>query len=356
MPANSIFLDGSASSDPDGSIDKWLWKKIGSTNAATIMNAATAKTIVQNLDSGVYRFELTVQDNEGLTAKDTVQVTVLYRPPPCTDCKIVFVSSRDGNEDIYTCREDGSNILRLTYDTERDYQPAWSPDGRRIAFISERTGIPELFIMNADGSNVVQRTSFGRANWTLFPSWSPDGTRIVYTGKSPYAGGQDVFMIGATSGLPSLLIGDVGVDVQPAWSPDGYRIVWVSDRAYYDTVNDIYLINTDGTGYRAVTQSLADSTNYSGPSWSPDGRKLALVINKWFSNTSQVGVINPDGSGLVPLKSGAVGWTKTAWSGDGTRIIYTSLSGTGWDVSWVSADGSSSGTLITKGWEADWKH
>jgi hypothetical protein len=50
------------------------------------------------------------------------------------------------------------------------------------------------------------------------------------------------------------------------------------------------------------------------------------------------------------------GRTKIARSPDGTKIAYTSLYETRKDISWVSADGSASGTIVTNGWNADWQH
>jgi hypothetical protein len=86
LPADSISLDGSASNDPDGTISVWLWKKISGPASFNIVNTTTAKTIVRNLDTGIYKFELKVTDDKGLIAKDTMQVNVnsgtpTNRPP-----------------------------------------------------------------------------------------------------------------------------------------------------------------------------------------------------------------------------------------------------------------------------------
>src|SRR5205823_5669879 len=97
---------------------------------------------------------------------------------------IAFVSTRDGNPEIYTMDADGSHQTRLTNHSARDLFPSWSPDGTKIAFQSDRDkfgGVqesqPNIFVMDADGSNVTQLTTSGNA---LQPDWSPDGTKIAY--------------------------------------------------------------------------------------------------------------------------------------------------------------------------------
>ena len=76
LPADSCLLDGSASSDPDGTISNWLWTKISGPASFTIVTALTSKTSLRDLDTGVYRIELMVKDNGGLSEKDTVQIIV----------------------------------------------------------------------------------------------------------------------------------------------------------------------------------------------------------------------------------------------------------------------------------------
>ncbi|HEX6849617.1 MAG TPA: kelch repeat-containing protein [Chitinophagaceae bacterium] len=76
LPTDSVSLDGSASNDPDGMISAWLWKKISGPASFNITNSAAAKSIVRDLTAGTYLYELTVTDNKGLSAKDTMQVIV----------------------------------------------------------------------------------------------------------------------------------------------------------------------------------------------------------------------------------------------------------------------------------------
>lgn len=82
LPTDSISLDGSSSSDPDGIINEWLWTKISGPASSTIPNSSAAITNAKNLVTGVYQFELKVTDNGRLSANDTVQITVNSSPQP----------------------------------------------------------------------------------------------------------------------------------------------------------------------------------------------------------------------------------------------------------------------------------
>ena len=76
LPFDSIKLNGNGSYDPDGSITEWQWTRISGPSSFVFNNEKSAKTTVTNLAEGVYRFELNVTDNGGLSARDTVLITV----------------------------------------------------------------------------------------------------------------------------------------------------------------------------------------------------------------------------------------------------------------------------------------
>jgi hypothetical protein len=75
LPLDSIKLDGSFSYDPDGSITKYLWTNISGPSSLMI-NPQFPECKIKSLVKGIYRFELIVTDNGGLSAKDTVMITV----------------------------------------------------------------------------------------------------------------------------------------------------------------------------------------------------------------------------------------------------------------------------------------
>jgi hypothetical protein len=70
------LLDGKSSSDPDGSISSYLWKKISGPVSFSIVSPMDSLTKVKALVAGTYFFELKVTDNGGLSAKDTLSIIV----------------------------------------------------------------------------------------------------------------------------------------------------------------------------------------------------------------------------------------------------------------------------------------
>ncbi len=79
-PTSSVNLDGSGSSDADGTIADYNWTLVSGPGSITINNANTAKPSVIGLIPGTYVFQLTVTDNSGATATDQVNITVNPKP------------------------------------------------------------------------------------------------------------------------------------------------------------------------------------------------------------------------------------------------------------------------------------
>ena len=84
LPVDSVTLDGSGSQDPDGTITGYSWSQVSGPSTATITSSASVTTSVTGLVQGSYIFKLTVTDNNGLSASDTMSVTVNAAPhqPP----------------------------------------------------------------------------------------------------------------------------------------------------------------------------------------------------------------------------------------------------------------------------------
>jgi hypothetical protein len=75
-PVSSVSVDGSLSSDPDGSIATFSWSQISGPSTSSITNPNTAKTTITALVPGIYIFKLTVTDNLGLSASAQITINV----------------------------------------------------------------------------------------------------------------------------------------------------------------------------------------------------------------------------------------------------------------------------------------
>ena len=82
--------------------------------------------------------------------------------------QILYVSDRDGNEEIYVMQAGGGGQTNLTNHPAEDEYPSWSSDGSLIAFHSDRQYGLEVFIMNADGSQQTAVTQMAPAGYPRF--------------------------------------------------------------------------------------------------------------------------------------------------------------------------------------------
>jgi Tol biopolymer transport system component len=99
--------------------------------------------------------------------------------------EVVFVSSRDGNDEIYKINLDTQMIDRLTSTPMyAESFPRWSPNGNNITFLSGKNGGSgplQVFVMDANGRNVKQVTNSDEEYLDSNLTWCPDGSCIVFT-------------------------------------------------------------------------------------------------------------------------------------------------------------------------------
>jgi Tol biopolymer transport system component len=113
---------------------------------------------------------------------------------------------------------------------------------------------------------------------------------------------------------------------RPTWSPDGKSIAFVIE-------GDIYVANADGTRLTRLTNSKAIEDT---PDWSPDGKKIAFTIGDLYDDQA-ICVMNSDGSNRTKLEgTPALDDADPTWSPDGEKIAFTSKG----DIYKMDADGS----------------
>jgi Tol biopolymer transport system component len=214
---------------------------------------------------------------------------------------------------------------RLPLDTiDPPFNPRWSPSGKRIAAQravkppSSWTGdykFSQVFIIRPGAGRPRRlRTPESVGN----PDWSPNGRRIVAGGfrsqtvctpnpvnpfslpvcETTFSSGLWVINV-ATGDEREILHFDNEWIGLPAWSPNGRTIAFDRGTAQGVVTDDahVWTVRPNGSGLRQLTPLLV---GHQAPSWSPDGRRLAVTTAPKGSR-SDIATIRADGSGLRVL-------------------------------------------------------
>jgi gliding motility-associated-like protein len=76
LPDNNVTINGSGSSDPDGTISNFTWTVISGPNTPTVSGQTSQELTLNNLIQGIYKVQLFVEDNGGLSNTDDVNIFV----------------------------------------------------------------------------------------------------------------------------------------------------------------------------------------------------------------------------------------------------------------------------------------
>ena len=252
-----------------------------------------------------------------------------------------------------------------------------------IAFNSEREGRKrEVYLINADGTN--ERKWLHNPN-AVGMTWSPDGKWVAFSQRNAKQEGN-LFVLELRTGKQKNITArwrGLGMNFSfPAWSGDGKWLA-LTCRLRDEIRSNICIIKADGDGWKQLTNA-ADKHQYGGPSWSPDGEKIAFhgggifVMDRngrnriqlspkgrhpdwspdgtkiaFYSNLhnivqQDIYVMNADGANIVRVTNHPKSDRLPAWSPDGRWIAFMSFRGqTGWDIHVVNANGGEARQVTT---------
>jgi Tol biopolymer transport system component len=230
--------------------------------------------------------------------------------------RIAFSSGSQSSSDVYVANPDGSGVRRLTNGRAHEFDPSWSPDGRKIAYRRETaTGAPDIYVMNADGSEKRNITK-GAASQGISPRWSPDGRKIAFASIRGRRSFTQLWTMNADGTHQRRLSGVNGE--YPDWSPDGRKLAF--DHMVSSNDWDIWLVNADGSGAKPVVAWRGSKEQ--GAAWSPDGEWIAFQSTRGSDDgLPHIWVTRADGSAGRQLTN-AVG-ERPVWSPDGSQVLFT---------------------------------
>jgi Tol biopolymer transport system component len=162
---------------------------------------------------------------------------------------------------IHRIDADGTDERRLA----RGRSPAWSPGGNRIVFVSDRTGDDDLWSIRAVGGG-LQRLTSSPGNETD-PAWAPDARRIAYA--TDETGTAELALLDLATKKRGQLTADQAIASNPGWSPDGRRVAYVSSR---DAVDSVWSVAARGGASRRVALGPAER-----PHWRPNPAVVELL-------------------------------------------------------------------------------
>jgi Tol biopolymer transport system component len=214
-------------------------------------------------------------DGTGLTQLTFDGVSSAGRWSPDAS-RIVFArtSTLTGVNVITTMRADGKGKkTALTSRLWDSYEPAYTPDGRKIVNYSQQGGFLEaVWIMNANGTEKKRLTP---ASLELFPyDVAPDGQRILMWNHNSSSLPSSIFVMKIDGTDVRRLTHSGGHhDLYPAYSPDGTKIVFASDRLSSNASLDLFTMNANGTDIKRIATGLTvggcPDENCVTPSWGP---------------------------------------------------------------------------------------
>jgi len=271
-------------------------------------------TLVLIIIAGCKDSAKTTEDNEQQEPTDWSKVSWEWASPyeePKGD-KIVFLSDRDGNYEIYMVNIDGSELKRITDSEGDEYYPDLSPDGTKVTFSYPHSikneEDEEIYIMNTDGAGRKKLTDNEAYDWD--PCFSPDGSKIAFS--STRDGNSEIYTMNTDGSNQTRLTDSPRGDFDPCFSPDGSKIAFVSERdgivhikkidnkdieRIYNT--EIYIMNIDGSSQTRLTYNDENKCQLGAPIdenpfFSPDGEKIALTSH---CEGGGIYIMDIDGSG-----------------------------------------------------------
>jgi serine/threonine protein kinase len=167
-----------------------------------------------------------------------------------------------------------AKLQRLT-SSGKASDAAISPDGKYVAHVKSDSGQQGLWLRQVATTSDTQIVPPSTQIYFGI-TFSKDGDYIYYALGERTAAGRTLYQVPALGGASRKVIESVSSPV--SLSPDGTRLAFI--RATLGRGESALVVaNADGTGERQIAMRMVPYPfNNGGPSWSPDGKRIASCV------------------------------------------------------------------------------
>jgi dipeptidyl aminopeptidase/acylaminoacyl peptidase len=237
---------------------------------------------------------------------------------------IAFITNISGRNNLWLVPAAGGWPTQLTISDQRQSYPAWSPDGKWIAYQSDYDGDEQwdIFLVSPKTGQVVNVTNT-RLIAEEHPTWSPDGRYLAYMVKPQTSSVFEIDVYDTLLRGVKHVTTDTPKDkmnVHPVWSPDGKSIAYTQEQAK-GTDSNVFVAEL-ASGQSTLLTPHTGEQLYSADDFSPDGKQLLITSNaaNGYENV-----------GLLEIASKKISWlTKDKWevsganfSPNGKQVLWT---------------------------------
>ncbi len=317
LPLNVVHFYGNAS-DPDGTIAAYVWNKISGPSAGTFTNAFSDSTTVNGLTQGVYKFQLSVTDNNGGISRDTI--VLLVNPQP---------------NDLPSANAGADQTITLPINTVSLFGVGTDPDGTIANYAWDKiSGPANGIIVNAFSANTnINGLSQGVYRFQLTVTDDLGGTArdTIFVTVNPAPNQLPSANAGAdqTINLPlnSIILSGTGTD------PDGMIVSYAWTKISGPATGTISNSAAASTTINALSQGIYKFQFTVTDNSGAIARDTMMVTVNPAPNQLPTANAGVDQTINLPLNSIILSGTGT--DSDGTIVSYT----------WTKISGPATGTI-----------